>query len=127
VNFDKIKKEQAYKWLIYINIEFYPKAIVFKPKEGTFIYKFLGGPNILLLNGEKWKAHRQVANPAFSRSLPVKLFGKVTLSLFEKMDKLDHEPIDWSNLTRAWALDTLGMASLGMDISYLLYMYMLIV
>ncbi|KAI8891346.1 cytochrome P450 [Backusella circina FSU 941] len=114
------------RWLVHISDpeavkqvllrqEFYPKAIVFQPQEGTFIYKFLGGPNILLLNGERWKAHRQVANPAFARSLPVKLFGKVTLSLFEKMDTLDQEPIDWSNLTRAWALDALGMASLDFD------------
>jgi hypothetical protein len=83
--------------------------------------KFVGPENIVVLNGAVWKKHRmvsqsptrilesrqstnltffQIANPAFHRSMPVKLFAKQSEKMmlqFEKeSDGLDN--IDVPNL-----------------------------
>lgn len=72
----------------------------------------MGGPNIGFLNGHDWKAQRKMANPAFHRSMPVKLFGELTVEMFKVMETMG-ETINFSNLTERWTLDALGQAGFG--------------
>lgn len=56
----------------------------------------------------------QVANPAFHRAMPVKLFGRMTSKLFNVMDATDGQNLDWHDLMSRWALDIIGLAGFGM-------------
>lgn len=65
-----------------------------------------------MLVGEPWKAQRKVVNPAFRRSVPVKLFGKITQDLFEAMETMD-ETVEVSNLMSRCTLEAIGRAGFG--------------
>lgn len=66
----------------------------------------------MLLNGHEWKSQRKVANPAFRRSMPVKLFGKLTQEMFRSMETMN-ETINVSDLMERWTLDAIGKAGFG--------------
>ncbi|KAI9493687.1 cytochrome P-450 cyp509A1 [Zychaea mexicana] len=83
--------------------------------QSTLLGRFAFGPNILILNGDKWKAQRMIANPAFHRSLPVSLFGQLTQELFCTMDTMLDSPIDFHDLMERWALDAIGRAGFDFD------------
>ncbi|KAI7883813.1 cytochrome P450 [Mucor mucedo] len=74
----------------------------------------MGGPNIGFLNGHQWKTQRKMANPAFHRSMPVRLFGELTIEMFKVMETMG-ETINFSNLTERWTLDALGKAGFGFN------------
>jgi cytochrome P450 len=63
--------------LLIQTIEFFPKIPTNLSKDKTLFTRFIGGPNMAVLNGHEWKEQRKVANPAFHRSMPVKLFGSI--------------------------------------------------
>lgn len=66
----------------------------------------------MTLNGHAWKEQRKIANPAFHRSMPVHMFGKLTQDLFVEMDKMG-ERIEISDLMERWTLDAIGKAGFG--------------
>jgi cytochrome P450 len=74
--------------------------------------KFIGGPNMVFLNGHEWKSQRKMANPAFHRSMPVKLFGELTVEMFKVMETMG-ETIDFSDMMERWTLDAIGKAGFG--------------
>lgn len=80
--------------------------------DSTLAGKFLIGPNLLFLNGHEWKSQRKMANPAFHRSTPVKLFGGLTQDMFKVMESLG-ETINVSDLMERWTLDVIGKAGFG--------------
>ncbi|SAL96577.1 hypothetical protein [Absidia glauca] len=86
--------------------------------EGAFFNQFVGTSNILLLNGPEWKKHRKLANPAFHRSMPVKLFGESARDLFAMLDK-DNEgsnfTLDFGHLMERYTLDVIGRAGFGFN------------
>ncbi|GAA5801589.1 hypothetical protein HPULCUR_007037 [Helicostylum pulchrum] len=82
--------------------------------EKTLLSKFTAGPNIGVLVGEPWKAQRKVVNPAFRRSVPVKLFGKLTRDLFEVIDTMD-ETVEVSSLMSRCTLEAIGRAGFGFE------------
>lgn len=65
-----------------------------------------------LVNGNEWKLQRKVANPAFHRSMPVKLFGELTVEMFKVMETMG-ETINFSNMMGRWTLEALGKAGFG--------------
>ncbi|KAI9028827.1 cytochrome P450, partial [Phycomyces nitens] len=83
--------------------------------EGTILSKFSRGPNLVFATGAHWKAQRMVANPAFHRSAPAKLFGTLTKKLFRVMDGRDNKTFDITELMEAWALDAIGLAGFDFD------------
>ncbi|KAH8555194.1 cytochrome P450 [Umbelopsis sp. PMI_123] len=79
--------------------------------------KFIGTESIVVLNGSVWKKHRMIANPAFHRSMPVKLFGRLSEKMmvqFEKEgDGLDN--VDIPMFLQRFTLDVIGLAGFGYD------------
>lgn len=67
------------------------------------------------LDGQAWKTQRKIANPAFHRSMPVKLFGELTVELFKVMENMD-ETINVSNMMERWTLEVIGKAGFGKHI-----------
>lgn len=65
-----------------------------------------------MANGHEWKSQRKIANPAFHRSMPVKLFGKLTQDMFKMMETMG-ETVDISDLLHRWTLDAIGKAGFG--------------
>lgn len=90
----------------------FPKAALSHERKGTLSSKFLIGPNIVMLNGHHWKDQRKVANPAFRRSMPVKLFGDLTLEMFKVMEA-SSEVVNVSDLMERWTLEAIGRAGFG--------------
>lgn len=93
-------------------LELFPKVVTQDGHRDTLQGKFLGDSNMLVLNGHAWKSQRKVANPAFHRSMPVKLFGKLTQDMFKVMDDMG-ETIVITDLLERWTLDAIGKAGFG--------------
>jgi cholesterol 24(S)-hydroxylase len=77
------------------------------------LYKFAGSTNMIASSGgDHWKNQRKVASPAFHRSMPVKLFGKLTQQLFQEIEKMG-STVDIPDLMGRWTLDAIGKAGFG--------------
>ena len=94
-------------------LELFPKVNISVGHEGTLLAKFLGGDNLLLTAGSLWKNQRMIANPAFRRTMPVKLFGKLTKELFITMENLNSNTMNVSDLLMRYTLEALGKAIFG--------------
>ncbi|KAI8377163.1 cytochrome P450 [Choanephora cucurbitarum] len=92
----------------------FPKAEIFTQNKGTLANRFSVAENIFLANGHNWKTQRSIANPAFHRSMPVNMFGELSKTLFETMDKMG-DTIEVTNLFRRFTLDAIGRAGFGFD------------
>ncbi|KAI9345054.1 cytochrome P450 [Pilaira anomala] len=92
--------------------DMFPKAALSHERKGALSSKFLVGPNIVMLNGQHWKDQRKVANPAFRRSMPVKLFGDLTVEMFKVMEA-SSEVVNVSDLMERWTLEAIGRAGFG--------------
>ncbi|CAO3624124.1 unnamed protein product [Cunninghamella echinulata] len=81
----------------------------------TIIYKLLGVSNILFSDGQEWKKHRKIVNPAFHKSLPVKLFGEKSREWIAMLDETqpDTFTLDFNNEMERFTLDIIGEAGFG--------------
>ncbi|KAH8555193.1 cytochrome P450 [Umbelopsis sp. PMI_123] len=79
--------------------------------------KFVGTQNIVVLNGSVWKKHRMIANPAFHRSMPVKLFGRLSEKMMVQFEKEGDglENVDAPKFLQRFTLDAIGLAGFGYD------------
>ncbi|KAG0181653.1 cytochrome P450-dit2 [Apophysomyces sp. BC1021] len=100
---------------VLMKIDLFPKADIKFGREGTVSAKFIAGPNILLTNGHEWKKHRKIANPAFHRSMPVKVFGGLTQQLFHTLEKEGTNNVDIVSLMERFTLDAIGQAGFDFD------------
>ncbi|KAI9485028.1 cytochrome P450 [Zychaea mexicana] len=98
-----------------LGTDIFPKASVSADREGTLYGKFAVGPNVAFINGQHWKSQRMVMNPAFHRQMPIDLFGKLTLKLFNVMDESLDKPINFPDMTTRWTLDAIGLAGFDFD------------
>ncbi|KAI9345055.1 cytochrome P450 [Pilaira anomala] len=94
--------------------DLFPKTALAHEYKDTLNSKFAMGPNILMLNGHSWKSQRKVTNPAFRRSVPIKLFGSLTQELFKSMETMD-ESVNFSDLMERWTLEVIGKAGFGFE------------
>lgn len=104
-------------------------------QEGNLISRFVFGPNIVVLNGAAWKKHRQVtqrrrliqlyqvihislqiANPAFQRAMPVRLFAELSHTMFKVLDReIENGPVEIHDIFVRWTLQVLGLSMFGFD------------
>ncbi|CAO3597963.1 unnamed protein product [Absidia cylindrospora] len=89
---------------------------------GTLTGKILEVPQILSLEGPRWKDHRMIVNPAFQCALPIQLFGQTTSRLFTFLENTyQHDDLtapftfDVADMLFRWSLDVLGLALLDFD------------
>jgi cytochrome P450 len=66
-----------------------------------------------MINGDHWKSQRKVANPAFHRAMPVKLFARLTLEMFDVIEASGNPVINISDFMERWTLDAIGNAGFG--------------
>ncbi|KAI8063411.1 cytochrome P-450 cyp509A1 [Gilbertella persicaria] len=92
----------------------FPKAVHSTAQNNSIVGRFVLGPNIAFLNDHLWKSQRKIANPAFHRSMPVQLFGELTLQLFDVMEQTGSR-VNVSDLIQRWTLDAIGKAGFGFD------------
>ncbi|KAI8149500.1 cytochrome P450 [Fennellomyces sp. T-0311] len=92
----------------------FPKADVWREKDGTLSGKFFLGSNVVFSRGEDWKLQRKIVNPAFHKSLPIELFGRLSQKLFTVMDAMD-STVDFHDLTTRFTLDAIGISGFGFD------------
>ncbi|KAI7882942.1 cytochrome P450 [Lichtheimia hyalospora FSU 10163] len=105
--------EAAKKFLFKIDI--FPKTQNTVPKD-HLIDRVMGSRHVAVLNGQDWKTHRKVVNPAFHRSMPINIFGRVAHKLFQVMDdQLQNGPIEIHDMMVRWTLDALGLAAFDFD------------
>ncbi|KAI8143289.1 cytochrome P450 [Fennellomyces sp. T-0311] len=106
------RPEAAKKFLLKPNI--FVKANREEETKDTLGQRLNIGPNIAFLNGDAWRHQRMIANPAFYRSMPVDLFGTLTVKMFEYMDS--HEgSVDFRDMMERFTLDAIGKAGFGFD------------
>ncbi|KAI8093087.1 cytochrome P-450 cyp509A1 [Halteromyces radiatus] len=106
---------------ILMKSDMFPK--IEKKFNGSFITRFFGHSNILQVNGQEWKKHRKLANPAFHRSMPVKFFGEKSQELFNYLNKEnpgDSFIVDVGNIMERVTLDVIGMAGFGFNFNSVL-------
>jgi cholesterol 24(S)-hydroxylase len=98
---------------VIFKIEKFPKLPQNKLYKNSLHYKFIGKPNIVMLSGDHWRDQRKIANPAFHRSMPVHMFGKLTQQLFSEMENMESR-VDFLDLMERWTLEAIGKAGFGM-------------
>ncbi|GAA5801593.1 hypothetical protein HPULCUR_007041 [Helicostylum pulchrum] len=101
---------------ILLKTKMFPKCDFNIGNEQGFLNKFIAGPNVLIISGDHWKSQRKVINPAFRRSMPMKLFGQLTQELFATIQVLGGT-VDVSDLMMRCTLDAIGRAGFGFDFS----------
>ncbi|KAJ8659800.1 hypothetical protein O0I10_004393 [Lichtheimia ornata] len=97
----------------------FPKSETTMGVQGTLIERYVGGPNIVFLNGHDWKRHRKIANPAFHRAFPVKLFGTLAQNMFKAVDDDSNGKINVLDIFTRLTLDAIGTAGFGFNFNAL--------
>ncbi|KAG2183321.1 hypothetical protein INT43_006326 [Umbelopsis isabellina] len=107
---------QALKTM-FIRKDNYPKSNIISQDKEFLITKLAGSHNILALNGTEWKKHRMIANPAFHRHMPVKLFGTLCERLMKKFEIEGDglSSIDVPAMMQRFTLDAIGLAGFDYD------------
>ncbi|KAG2229948.1 hypothetical protein INT48_003493 [Thamnidium elegans] len=99
---------------ILLKYELFPKTDFAEGCTETLVNKFIARPNLVFTNGEEWKSQKKVINPAFRRSMPVKLFGNITQQLFKRIEGSE-KTLDVSDLMTRCTLEAIGKAGFGFD------------
>ncbi|KAI8368533.1 cytochrome P450 [Blakeslea trispora] len=89
-------------------------VMIADPELAKTVFSKTGENSIMISNGHEWKSQRKLANPAFHRSMPVNLFGNLTLDFFDIVDQSNGH-VDFTDLIQRWTLDAIGRAGFGFD------------
>ncbi|RIA80803.1 cytochrome P450 [Glomus cerebriforme] len=76
------------------------------------VLKFYGN-GIVFSNGEKWRTHRKLSNPAFNRALSPHVMGDVVLNTFRYLQNDIHKPVDIYELLQRITIEVLGQVAFG--------------
>ncbi|KAI8147944.1 cytochrome P450 [Fennellomyces sp. T-0311] len=107
-----VEPEVVKKILLKPNI--FAKLNLEEQMKGTLLARLTFGPNIVFLNGNAWKHQRMIANPVFHRAMPVDIFGRLAVKLFESID-LQEGHVNFQDVIKRYTLDVLGRGVLGFD------------
>ncbi|KAJ9076130.1 hypothetical protein DSO57_1029260 [Entomophthora muscae] len=77
--------------------------------------KIMGYTNILNSDGEEWRRHRRVANPAFRKAFSISVFNGCTQQLVELLCAEESRPQEVHTLFRHLTLDILGKGLFSHD------------
>ncbi|OAD77581.1 CYP509 protein, partial [Phycomyces blakesleeanus NRRL 1555(-)] len=96
--------------------EIFPKDTNFMNvlSRDSLTIRFFGSSNVAFISGEPWKHQRKTMNPAFRRTAPVDLFGRIVPDMFRLIDKTDGNIFIFDLLQRV-TFDALGKALFGFD------------
>ncbi|CEP14750.1 hypothetical protein [Parasitella parasitica] len=95
--------------------ELFPKAENMFGREGSLVYRFLGGKHVGSLEGAEWRRHRKIINPAFHTALPINTFGQLSQKAFKMMETLGLENLCVTDVCGRMTLDAIGVAGFGFD------------
>ncbi|ORX81411.1 cytochrome P450 [Basidiobolus meristosporus CBS 931.73] len=105
--------------LIYSKPELFPKRILSDMLPNSFWARYLGR-SILYSNGQEWKRHRKVTNPAFVGKWPTEVFGECAIQLIHAIEREIFHPKDIHCLMQRLTLDALGKIGFGFNFNALL-------
>ncbi|KAL7316548.1 hypothetical protein PS15m_005631 [Mucor circinelloides] len=102
--------------IVLMKTDKFPKTHMFFSNSGDDapLAMLLGKENVAVSNGEVWRKQRRIMNPAFHRSRPLKMFGKVMPYLFDAIDE-NPDKVMISKQIKGFTLDALGLAVFGFD------------
>ncbi|KAI8069524.1 cytochrome P450 [Gongronella butleri] len=91
--------------------------VSFMNEKGTLPDTFFGVNSILFENGDQWRKHRFLANPAFKRAHPIELFGHATNTMFKMLDEKYEQSFELQvvDLMNRWTLDIISRVGYGFD------------
>ncbi|CAG8664746.1 1706_t:CDS:10, partial [Racocetra persica] len=95
----------------------YPKLMFDEVLPNSAAERYFG-VNVVHSNGDVWKRHRRVCNPAF-KTLPMHLFVEMGLKLMDILEKVDNKPIETTTLMQRFTLDVLGKVAFDFDFNNL--------
>ncbi|KAL9537251.1 hypothetical protein MBANPS3_011946 [Mucor bainieri] len=93
-------------------IDLFPKAPESFGEGDVLINKLVRHPSILTENGSSWKVHRQAANPAFHKAMPVKVFGALAQNFFKQIE-LENGSVNMSVYLKKYTFDAITTAGFG--------------
>ncbi|KAI9307143.1 cytochrome P-450 cyp509A1 [Cunninghamella echinulata] len=97
--------------------DIFPKSSL-DSQRGTYVEQFTGSHNILFSSGHEWLKHRKIVNPAFHKSLPVKLFDESVQDLFDVWEEnypQNEFTLDVTKYFDRLTLQIIGKAGFGFD------------
>ncbi|CAG8563938.1 322_t:CDS:10, partial [Scutellospora calospora] len=116
------------KWMVMISDPTIAKNLLLQPETNPKLLfdEFMSdsavarhfGVNVVHSNGDIWKRHRRVCNPAF-KTLPIHLFVETGLKLMDILEKIDNKPVEIVNIMQRFTLDVLGKVSFNFDFNNL--------
>ncbi|KAJ8659177.1 hypothetical protein O0I10_005216 [Lichtheimia ornata] len=86
---------------------------VINPK--TLLGRFIGGRNLLTLDGNEWIEQHKIMKAAFDLASPLGSFDAVGQKLITRIDDMDNGSVNWQRLANHWALDLLGKTIFDFD------------
>ncbi|OZJ06196.1 hypothetical protein BZG36_00973 [Bifiguratus adelaidae] len=107
-----------YAKLILTRIDLFPKSIPAQVRPYSLFNRFMGGVNLVFSNGDVWRRHRKVANPAFHKSWDTKVFALMADRFCAKVESTpDYRTagVEVDDLFKRLTLDALGLAVFGYD------------
>ncbi|KAJ9079999.1 hypothetical protein DSO57_1029741 [Entomophthora muscae] len=77
--------------------------------------KILGMTNLASADGDEWRRHRRVANPAFKKTWSTTMFGDCTTNLINLIQSANGAPLQVQGLFQRLTLDVLGKGLFSFD------------
>ncbi|CDH56615.1 cytochrome p450 [Lichtheimia corymbifera JMRC:FSU:9682] len=92
---------------------FAKEQAVINPK--TLLGRFIGGRNLLTLDGDEWIEQHKIMKAAFDWASPLESCDAIGQKLITRIGNMDNGSVNWQRLANHWALDLLGKTLFDFD------------